>query len=55
MLPTTKKFWKTVKRFLSDNIIYTYKITLIDNDTITKSDDDASKVLNTFFSNIVRH
>ena len=55
ILPTTKKFWKTIKPFLSNNIIYTYKITLIDNDTITKSDDDTSKVLNTFFSNIVRY
>ena len=35
--------------------MYTYKITLTDNDTITKSDDDASKVLNIFFSNIGRY
>ena len=28
---------------------------IIDNDTITESDDDAAKVLNTFFPNIVRY
>ena len=28
---------------------------IIDNNTIIESDDDAAKVLNTFFSNIVRY
>ena len=49
-----KTFWKTVKPFLSDKVISTEKITLIENDTIVKIDNDTIRALNTFFSNIVR-
>ena len=49
-----KTFWKTVKRFLSDKVTSTQKITLIENDKIVKNDNDTARVLNTFFSNIVR-
>ena len=41
-----------MKPFLSDKVTCN-QITLIDNDKIVKNDDDTSKVLNTFFSNIV--
>ena len=49
-----KTFWKTVKRFLSDKVTSTQKITPIENDKIVKNDNDTARVLNTFFSNIVR-
>ena len=45
-----KTFWKAVKSFLSDQVTYTQKITLIDNDKI---EDDTARVLNTFFSNTI--
>ena len=48
-----KTFWKTVKPFLSDKLTSTQKIILIDNDKIVKSNDDAARLLNTFFSNIL--
>ena len=43
-----------MKPFVSDKVTSTQKITLIDNDKIVKNDDDTAKVLNNFFSNIVR-
>ena len=49
-----KTFWETVKSFLSDKVTSTQKVTLIENDKIVKNDNDAARVLNTFFSNIVR-
>ena len=48
-----KTFWKIVKLFVSDKLLSTQKITLIDNNKIVKNDDDTARVLNTFFSNIV--
>ena len=49
-----KTFWKTVKPLLSDKVTSTQKIILIDNDKIVKNDDETARVLNTFFSNIVK-
>ena len=48
-----KKFWKTVKLFLSDKITSTQKITLIEKEEIIKGDGNTAEVLNSFFSNIV--
>ena len=48
-----KKFWKTIKAFLSDKITSTQKITLIEKEEIIMGDDNTAKVLNTCFSNIV--
>ena len=48
-----KTFWKTVKPFLSDKIVSTERITLIDNGEVVATEQDTSNVLNTFFSNIV--
>ena len=47
-------FWKTVKPFLSDKVTSTQKITLIETYKIVKIDNDAARVLNNFFPNIVR-
>ena len=49
-----KTFWETVKHVLSDKVTSTQKITLIENDKIVKNDNDTARVLNTFFSVIVR-
>ena len=49
-----KTFWKTVKLFQSNKETSTQRITLIENDKIIKNDNDTGRVLNTFFSTIVR-
>ena len=49
-----KTFWETVKHVLSDKVTSTQKITLTENDKIVKNDNDTARVLNTFFSVIVR-
>ena len=48
-----KTFWKTVKPFLSDKIVSTERISLIDNCEVVATEQDTANVLNTFFSNIV--
>ena len=48
-----KKFWKTIKPFLSNKITSTQKITLIDKEDIIMGNDNTAEVLNTLFSNIV--
>ena len=49
-----KTFCKTVKPFLSHKVTSTQKITLVENNKMIKNDNDTARVLNTFFSNIVR-
>ena len=41
-----KRFWKTMKPFLIDNV---QKITLIENEEILSSDVDVAETLNSFF------
>ena len=49
-----KTFWKNIKRFLSDKVRSTNKMTLIDKEEIIiMGDYSIAKVLKTFFSNIV--
>ena len=48
-----KTFWKTIKPFLSDKIMSTERITLIDNGEVVANEQDTANVLNTFFSHIV--
>ena len=50
-----KTYRKTIKPFLSDKIMSTERITLIDNGDIVSTEQDAAHVLNTFFSNIVTY
>ena len=45
-----RKFWKTVKPFLSDKIVSTQKIILVESDKIISN---TAQILNTFLSNIV--
>ena len=48
-----KTFWKTIKPFLSDKIVSTERITLIDNGEVVVTEPDPANVLNIFFSNAV--
>ena len=48
-----KKFWKTVKPFLSNKTIKSSSITLVENDKILKEEGIIAETFNTFFTNIV--
>ena len=48
-----KKFWKTVKPFLSNKSIQTSQITLVDEDNIISEDSEVAEMLNNFFDNAV--
>ena len=49
-----RKFWKTVKPMLSNKFVNNEKITLVDNEKIITNDKEIAKVLNDFFSNIIK-
>ena len=49
-----ENFWKTVKPMLSNKFINNEKITLVDNEKIITNGKDIAKVLNDFFSNIIK-
>lgn len=51
-----KTFWKVVnKQLLSTKIKYDEKITLVEENMIIKPDRETTKVLNNFFSNIIKN
>ena len=50
-----KNFWKTVKPFLSDKSKTSGKIHLYENGKLLNSESETAKVLNNFFSNIVKN
>ena len=47
-----KQFCKTITPFLSDKVLPTERITLIENDKIVNNDNETDNIMNTFFSNI---
>ena len=49
-----RKFWKIVKPMLSNKFVNNEKITLVDNEKIITNDKEIAKVLNDFFSNIIK-
>ena len=49
-----RKFWKTVKSMLSNKFVNSEKITLVDNEKIITNGKEIAKVLNDFFSNIIK-
>ena len=53
LITDNKKFWKTVKPFLSDKSMSNEKITLIENEEIITEDLKIAEILNSYFSNIV--
>ena len=44
-----KKFWETAKLLFSDKVKSSEKITLVHEDKILTTDDENSKILNSFF------
>ena len=46
--------WRTVKPFLSNKYTENEKIILVENEEILTKDNSVAKVLNNFFSNIVK-
>ena len=49
-----KKFWKTVKRLLSDKSVSRDKINLTENEKMLTSESETAETSNIFFSNIVK-
>ena len=49
-----RTFWKMVKPVLSNNFVNNEKITLVDNEKSIVNDKEIAKVLNDFFSNIIK-
>ena len=50
-----KKFWHTVKPFLSDKVKSRETITLVNNENIESNENEVTKSFNNFFSNIVKN
>ena len=50
-----RKFWKIVKPLLSNKIVPNEKITLVGGKEIIKTNQANAKVLNNFFSNIIKN
>ena len=50
-----KKIWKVVKPLLSNKIMSSEKITLVEGTKILKNDKETAKVLNNFFSTIIQN
>ena len=48
-----KIFWKTIKPLLSDKIVSTERINLIDNGEVVPVEQDTAYAFSTFFSHIV--
>ena len=49
-----RTFWKTVKPFLSNKSVENERIILVEKEEILTKDNSVAKVLNNFFSNIVK-
>ena len=49
-----KRFWKTTKPFFSDKGIGKTEISLIEEDNIFQEDLEVAKIMNDFFSNVVK-
>ena len=50
-----RKFWYTVKPFLSDKIQSRKNIILVNNERITSDEVEVANTLNNFFSNIIKN
>ena len=50
-----RKFWQTVKPFVSDKVKSKEPIILVNNDTIESNETEVAKSFNEFFSNIVKN
>ena len=54
MSPITKKFWKTVKPFLSDKVTTFPRISLVENDEIISDEAKVANSFSNFFENAIR-
>ena len=54
-ITNNRKFWHTVKPFLSDKVKSRETITLINNENVASNENEKAKTLNDFFSNIVKN
>ena len=50
-----RKFWHTVKPFLSDKVKSREAIILVDNENIKSNENEMANTFNDFFSNIVKN
>ena len=50
-----RKIWKVVKPFLSNKIMFSEKITLVEGTKILKNEKETSVVLKNFFSTIIQN
>ena len=50
-----KKFWQTIKPFLSEKTKSREKITSIQNENLVSDDTEVENCFNNFFSNIVKN
>ena len=50
-----QKLWETVKPLLSDKVKSSAKITLVHEGKIVTTDDENAKILDLFFSNVLKH
>ena len=50
-----RKIWKVVKPFLSNKIMSSEKITLVEGTKILKNEKESSVVLKNFFSTIIQN
>ena len=51
-LRENKKFWKTVRPFLSDKVKKHSKVTLVEGEEIISQDDQVAKTFNEYFISI---
>ena len=49
-----KRFSKVVKPYLSDKVKSSEKITLVHEDKIITNNDENTKLLNSYFSNVIK-
>ena len=49
-----KKFWRTIKPYLSDKSVKSDKMHLSENGNLIRGESETAEVLNNFFSNIVK-
>ena len=49
-----RTLWRTVRPFLSNKSVENEKIILVEKEEVLRKDNSVTKVLNNFFSNIVR-
>ena len=50
-----KRFWQTVKPFLSEKLKSRENITLVEKEELVSSESDVAQLFNQFFSNLVKN